>query len=377
MSREYVERRLREIEAARVSKARSSGNGQVRTEAGGGGAGPQLPIEEQTAKQQQANDPPSREQIVARRRMDRHTPGVNAVKLAPPPKAESQIPRMHVSARFIYECTPDRFNDFLTPESSCSALIDRLLGVLAARPGYLHPKDAARYAALIRTFQRFEGVHGAVADLPLRRLWVVLRDWVGDALNADESLLVPTFVLDAARFIEAHAYGRDFYVYGGDSWEIKSLVKGLESPRSDELGNDRRLKGEITSGIRGLLVRADVPAGARIVHRSTKEQVAGPGTLFVQLERCHLSSGLGSDVTHLEIVEDAPMRHDVAEEFVFLCCFWPGSAVAELIDDGELKGTYRRENLYMPGRLINATLEAVDKNEYPRVLHWVEVPFGP
>ena len=153
-------------------------------------------------------------------------------------------------------------------------------------------------------------------------------------------------------------------------------MKGLENPRSDELGNDRRLKGEITSGIRGLLVRADVPAGARIVNRRTKEQVAGSGTLFVQLERCHLSSGLGPDVTHLEIVEDVPMRHDVAEEFSFLCCFWPGSAVAELINGGELKGTYRRENLYMPGRLINAPLEAVDENEYPRVLHWGDVPFG-
>jgi hypothetical protein len=210
--------------------------------------------------------------------------------------------------------------------------------------------------------------------MPVQRLWVALHDWVGDALNADEGLLVPTFVLDAARFIEAHAYGRDFFVYGGDSWEIQPLAEGLENSRSDELDNDRRLKGEITSGLRGLLVRAEVPIGARIVNRRTKEQVVGPGSLFVQLERCHLSSGLGPDITHLEIVEDAPMRHDVAEEFSFLGCFWPGSAVAELIEEGELKSAHRRQNLYMPGRLINAMLEAVDEDKYPPVLHWVDVP---
>jgi hypothetical protein len=374
MSREYVEKRLREIEAARVSKARSPVNERPdQTAVSDGCAGAQLSTEGQVAKQQPPNDLGSKEHVVARRRTGRYAEGADTGKLVPQREAEPQIPRMHVSGRFVYECTSDRFNDSLTPKSSCSALIDRLLGVLAAKPAYLHPKDAVRYAALIRAFQRFEGVHGSVADLPVQRLWVALRDWVGDALNADEGLLVPTFVLDAARFIEAHAYGRDFFVYGGDSWEIKSLVEGLENSRSDELDSDKRLKGEITSGLRGLLVRAEVPTGARIVNRSTKEQVVGPGSLFVQLERCHLSSGLGPDITHLEIVEDAPMRHDVAEEFSFLGCFWPGSAVAELIEEGELKSAHRRQNLYMPGRLINAMLEVVH-DKYPPVLRWVDIP---
>jgi len=68
------------------------------------------------------------------------------------------------------------------------------------------------------------------------------------------------------------------------------------------------------------------------------------------------------------------MRHDVAEEFSFLGCFWPGSPVAELIEEGELKGAYRHQNLYVPGRLINATLEAVHGDKYPQALRWVEVP---
>jgi hypothetical protein len=179
--------------------------------------------------------------------------------------------------------------------------------------------------------------------------------------------------LDAARFIEAHARGRRFNLYEGESWEILPLARDLEAHPYGGLDGDKRMKSEITSGLRGAIARAEVPRGARLGNVRTKEIVAREGPIFVQIERCHLSSGLGTEIIHLEIIEDAPMRHDVASEFSLLASFWPATAISQLLDKGDLTSSYRRQNLFVPGRWITATLEELDGDKYPPTLQWVEV----
>lgn len=340
MSREYLEKRLREIAAEQTSKRRAGVIDRSRRTAAAARG-------ERAASATPVGEGPLR-------------------------KAVSQIPEMRVSGRFVYEASSEIFGKPLRSDRPCGMLFDRLLGVVAARPPYLHTSDAARYAALIQRLQSFVGFSGPVADLPLERLHGALSAWVNDAIRRDESLLMPSYVLDAARFVEAHAYGRDFGLYGGDTWEIKPLVEGLEGS-SSELNTDRRLKSEITTGLRGTLVRLELPQGARVVSGRTKELIVSAGPVFAQVERCHLSSGLGPDTVGLEIIEEVPMRHDVAEEFRIVGVFWPSAAVAELISEGGLKKTYRRQNLYVPGRFVNATLEPVDDGP-PEPLHWVNAP---
>jgi hypothetical protein len=120
----------------------------------------------------------------------------------------------------------------------------------------------------------------------------------------------------------AHAFGRRFYsgLEEREVWEIQPMV-GMEDRWSDNLNSDRGLKKDVTSGMKGMIVRIHIPPDGRMLDKRARQIVAGPGDAFIQIERCHLSSGFGPDYgMHLEALEDNSMRHDIAEEFRLLGC---------------------------------------------------------
>lgn len=300
-------------------------------------------------------------------------PGRRRREIAPLAPAV-QLPRMLVFGKHVYEWSEGLFGRQLAMESRCGELLDRLLGVLAAQPPYLHAVDASRYRALIPSFSRFQ-LEARVPDLPLRRLPVALHSWVEEVTQMSGRPLTPTLVLDTARFIEAHAYGRDFHT-NGEHWEIRPLVEGWDDLQRYELNADRRLKGAITSGFAGLLVRVEVPRSAQIMDTRTKQPVAKEGGVVIEIERCHLSSGFGPEYgVHLEAVEGAPMRHDVAGEFSVLGGYWPGARVEDFMRTGMPDYRYHASlhQVYLPGRWIVATLEAEDRDAFPPTLRWRDV----
>lgn len=170
---------------------------------------------------------------------------------------------------------------------------------------------------------------------------------------------MPTFVLDAGRFIETHVWGRYFYDRGNETWEITPLVEGMEEQRSPGGLDDVQLKKEITRAFGRLLVRLQIPEGTRMKNIRSKTIAAGAGTAYLSIERCHLSSGIYDDID-LEIEEDNSPRHDVSEEFQLRGKLWPREAVEALLE-GNHEFAYNEHRLLkveVPGRWIRAELTA-------------------
>ena len=285
---------------------------------------------------------------------------------------EVPLPRIHVTERFIYEATVYA-EQRLTPEKPSRLLLDRLLALAFKRPGYLRQADAHRYASLIHAFGRHELDHGwgadrrrsLVADLPIGKIDMALRNWVESTLRDDGCPLMPTFVLDAGRFIEAHVRGHIEYPWGRQAWEIKSFVDGIDEDRSSRL-DDRRIKREITSAVGGILVRLCVPVGCRIKDQATQAVTTEPGQAYLSIERCHLSSGLYDD-TDLEVEEDNRPVHDIGEEFMVRGRLWPAPAIEALLQKSDYQFNERSlPKVEVPGRWISAWL---DEN-----LDWQDVP---
>jgi hypothetical protein len=163
-------------------------------------------------------------------------------------------------------------------------------------------------------------------------------------------------MLDTGRFIEAHAWGREFHDQANGSWEIKPLVEGMEDQRSRGL-DDAKLKKEVTSLFRGLLVCLQIPPGSRIKDARSGAIVADAGTAYFSIERCHLSTGLYDDID-LEVEEDNPPKHDVSEEFRLRGKLWSKEAAEALLrtDRGFPYEEHRLPRLEVPGRWITAEL---------------------
>jgi hypothetical protein len=196
-----------------------------------------------------------------------------------------------------------------------------------------------------------------VTDLPIRDIGLALRSWVESALRNNSFSLMPTFVLDAGRFIETHVWGRHFHDRGNQAWDIRPLVEGMEEQRSPRGLDDSQLKKEITKAFAGLLVRLQIPEGSRVKNVRSETIAAGAGTAYLAIERCHLSSGI-YDYIDLEIEEDNYPRHDVSEEFQLRGKLWPREAVEALLE-GNHEFPYNEHRLLrveVPGRWITAEL---------------------
>jgi hypothetical protein len=209
----------------------------------------------------------------------------------------------------------------------CGEFLDALLGVVFARPAYIRPEDVHRYAAWIDAFkshimERPWEVRGEtrlpVAVQPLRDLDRALRDWVETILRADNQALFPTLALDAACFIEAHAHGNSGG--GREHWRIVGMLNA-DSEDSwaglNSLGKPR-LKGEVTSRLKGTLTRCLVPPGGSVPGRNGALSLLGAGDSFVfAVERCHLTQDSVTDSPCVRAAESDPPRFDIAADLWF------------------------------------------------------------
>ena len=229
---------------------------------------------------------------------------------------------------------------------------------------------------LIVLFLAREMKNTAGLTLTLQRLGIALEAWIYSALHHNSFSLMPTFLLDTARFVEAHAWGRSFYPgIDREQWEIRPLVGGMDDRQRYSMDHDTRLKREITSGMRGMIVRFRVPPDARLLEDGKEPVVAGPVDAFLAIERCHLSSGPESNLwmRRLEVLEDHPMRHDIGEEFRLLGRLWRREAVEELVAGKTHEHRHARSyKLEVPGRWITATLQKPSEADLPP--SWGDVP---
>jgi hypothetical protein len=353
MSREYVEKRLREIAQAQArSHARRALTSRAATPP--------------------TKSPEVRGSSASSRRAHRSA--------EPPPAPPAVLPEVHISARFVYECVRGIIAQPLDPERQVGEFLDLLLGALEARPAYVHPSDLPRYAALVRRF-RASMYHDwkdpvPVASLPLVRLHVALNEWLRGVLREASDPLMPSFCLDAARFIEAHAHGR-FFDAERENWELRPMVSNAGHHWEFEVSRDQRLKREITSAVKGQIVRCAIPQGFRIFDVRSQTVVAASGEAFVEIVRCHLSQGFGVDYgEHLVIQDETTLRHDIAEEFRFLANYWPPLYVGQL-RRGEICAYQQEADLHrvqIPARWITGWLDYSRRPDSGSVPLWEAVP---
>ena len=189
----------------------------------------------------------------------------------------------------------------------CGAFLDTLLGIVFERPPYVHPDDVCRYAAWIDAFRQYthrdytgpKPRDVPVERLPLSRLHAALGNWVRDELhNRGGHVLGPTWAIDAANFIHAHAFGEYDIGYHRLPWRIQGLIDCERAARGErfELNHDSYFKNEMTRVLKDTWVRCRVPEGGSVPDRDARETVyrAGDSFIFV-IMRCHLTQGNGSE----------------------------------------------------------------------------------
>lgn len=355
MSREYVEKRLREIAEARARSPAASA----------------IPSAKPPTKSRESSRPSAPRRAAARTTVKKPPSAP-----APPPS----LPRAHVSGRFVYECKRGIVADPFNLDSAVGEYLDLLLGMLEARPPYVHSSDIPRYGALVRRFRAsmYDDWPDPtpVATLPLARLHLALNEWVNNGLRDATDPLLPSFCLDTARFIEAHAYGRFFYSQR-EHWQLLPVLSKAERHWQSELSRDQQLKRGITSAVKGLIVRCAIPPGCRIFDLRNKVAVAESGEAFVEIQRCHLSQGFGVEYSeHLVTEQDAPMRHDIAGEFRFLANYWPPLAIGQVRRGEACPYRYEADlhRVQIPGRWITAWLDFSSTQDSGSVPLWEDVP---
>lgn len=290
---------------------------------------------------------------------------------------------MHVRGQAVYVCPGRRLHG----KDRCGALLDQLLALLAAKPAYVHPLDAKRYAALLPRLAAFVMHTGwgesrrtvAVADLPMTELHGALEDWIYSYLRS-ESLLMPSFALDAARFTAAHAWGQFFYPSGGgEPWEIKALLTRPQSiPFWPAIGREKGFKRSITSALKGCIVRFRLPPRGALWRAGAQAPLLASGGGCAAIERCHLSEGFFDDVS-LEAREEPPMRHDIADELRFMVSLRKTTDVEKLMDGPMWPPAEQGRQLELPGRWITDALvrpKARGSKAYWEKLRWTSARTG-
>lgn len=208
----------------------------------------------------------------------------------------------------------------------CGEFLADLLHVVLTHPAYLRASDVPHYASLIGQFRRHV-VHGGtskpqaavVADLPVDDLLTALWQWVWAAVNDDSAApVMSTFVLDAAHFIIAHAWGQEFGMCG--QWKLEPMMRGPRDHRTT-LPDEPRLKKAITEQLRDQLVLLGIPEGSCIIESSTTRVIAPAGEAHFLIKRCHLSASQHGDQIDAEIQENNPPKHDIASNFMLTGTF--------------------------------------------------------
>ena len=213
---------------------------------------------ETAALNSQTEEPRPRRQP---RRFDKHSlRSLNGKKI------ERTLPRAFGRATY-----GTSFKGFEKPTCSddCASFLDQLLGVILSRPAYIHPSDVCRYASLVYEFSTAEvsDPHAPskpaspVATMPIEQLDVALNAWIKSYVAHQADSLLPTFVLDAARLIQAHAWGESLPAEEAE-WKLEPMIAGK---RGQHIAfPDHRMMHDISSSVSKLMVSLVIPHGCRV-----------------------------------------------------------------------------------------------------------------
>src|SRR4029453_16639504 len=170
----------------------------------------------------------------------------------------------------------------------------------------------------------------------------------GDAMRA-------SFVLDAARFIEAHAYGRTFHNQERP-WRIEPLLEQFSDKKIGML-EEATLKGDITRALTGTVAAIRVPPGCCIRDNETLISLVDCElTAYVTIERCHLTGDFGASIQDSHAWEADPPQHDVSEEFRLRGKLLPVDMAEHLLQIGRYGCRWPKSLpvLNVPGRWITS-----------------------
>jgi hypothetical protein len=245
--------------------------------------------------------------------------------------ADEPVPRVHVGRKTVFE--NGRFGEHWTLKDPCGVFLDHLMGIIFARPEYIHSADIPRYATWVDAFRRYTTDRPMwdarpkrlpVPKLPLDEIGYALRRWIESFLGHDNPLMA-SFALDAADFIVLHAFGSGSYQYRTENnWELPRLVMGerQHGRDADEQIHDKRLKKDITEYLRrgsATVARGVVPPDGAIIGGSETASVKRGTAFFFQIDRCHLSDSWYDYPQHWEDIylAEQELQHDIAETFSF------------------------------------------------------------
>lgn len=239
---------------------------------------------------------------------------------------KERVDRIYVYQEMVFDF--GRFNDrTLDPAHPICDLIQRLLGVLEAKPAYVCPDDTPRLSCLLRELREYEtqvyDKRGMIADrvgnLPIRCLNCIWEHWVDHFFEEQFHPLLPTFALGLVQFVEPHIYNHTRETWGKIPWRITPLVHGLDQRREDfRLLKDPAFKREFTQRIKGLEVVAKVPPGGDLYDPHKKQVVIKEGEEFsFGVLRGHLTEQGYYDRDDLVAREAGKQPIDIAADFHF------------------------------------------------------------
>ncbi|MGC4004056.1 MAG: hypothetical protein QM811_13425 [Pirellulales bacterium] len=242
-----------------------------------------------------------------------------------------QIEKERVDRIYVHQETVFDFSRFseqaLDLAHPIGDLIQRLLGVLEAKPAYVRPDDVPRFSCLLRELRKYETqvydkgemVADRVDNLPIRCLDYVWEDWVNHFFEEPFHPLLPTFAIGLAQFVEPHIYGRTRHIWGEIPWRIAPLVR-VPDQRREDFGflRNTTFKREFTQNIKGLEVVAKIPTGGGLYDQREKQMVIKEEEEFsFAVLRGHLTEQSYYDRNDLIAREASKPTIDIASDFHF------------------------------------------------------------
>jgi hypothetical protein len=242
-----------------------------------------------------------------------------------------QVEKERVDRAYVHQETVFDFGRFseqpLDPAHPIGDLIQRLLGVLEAKPAYVRPEDVPRFACLLRELREYEAqiydkgemVTDRVGNLPIRCLDYIWERWVNHFFEEPFHPLLPTFAVGLAQFVEQHIYGQTRPIWNEIPWRIAPLVRVLDQRREDfGFLRDATFKREFTQRIKGLEVVAKVPPGGDLYDRRKQQVVVKEEEEFsFDVLRGHLTEQGYYDRNDLISRETGKPPIDIASDFHF------------------------------------------------------------
>lgn len=295
---------------------------------------------------------------------------------------EAPLPRIHVGFKTVFN--NGTYGRPWTLHDPCGPMLDHLMGIIFAKPAYIHPTDVRRYATWIDAFRQFVTARPGwkprpkslpVHKLPIAEIGYALQRWIVSLTNHDNPLMA-SFALDAADFIAKHVFGKVVFRHrSATDWELSAFVSNEQRDGRDaeEYVHDKQIKKLITECLRGgsaTVVKGVVPVDGIIVGGGKVASVMPSTSFYFQIDRCHLSESWYDYPQPWEDVYIAgqSQEYDIAEGFAF-----PGIL---LLRNGHPKIEWRQEGHL--GEWLTNDLHAVAdrgvKTYIPArwLSHWVE-----